>query len=70
MVGVSEPMTHSRISWDWKAGPDFDELNEALEPFGLRAYEDPSTEGSDSFGFIISNENLTRDQLRAIAEED
>lgn len=63
-------MTHSRISWDWKAGPDFDELNEALEPFGLRAYEDPSTADSDSFGFIISNENLTREQLRAIAEEE
>jgi len=64
------PMPHAKLSWDWKGQPELDELQEALEPFGVRVYADPACEGSDSFGYIFSSEELTSDELSEISEED
>lgn len=56
----------SQISWDWKDCPDLEDLQDALEPFGIRVYRDPFTEGSDTYGFILSKEPLNKHELRKI----
>jgi hypothetical protein len=54
--------------WDWKDRPEFisdqlDDLHALVEPFGLCVYEDPSCEGLDTYGVIVSEEALSDDQL-------
>jgi hypothetical protein len=60
----------TKLSWDWKSGPHPDDLVAALKPFGLIVYQDPGLEGSDSFGFIISDRELPPDELEDISEGD
>lgn len=57
------------ISWDWKSGPSHDELKRALGPLGVRVYKNPSCEGSDGFGYIFADRDLTRQEVRALADE-
>ena len=64
---MSDPK-YTEISWDWRSSPDFEELQEALEPLGVFVFEDPGTEGSDQYGYIFSNENLTKEELEEIGE--
>jgi len=59
-----------KISWDYKSGPSLTELVKILKPFKINIYEDPSCAGSDSFGYILSNQELTPDQLHIIGYED
>lgn len=61
---------HRRIGWDWKSGPSAKDLQAALKPFGLHVYADPNCEGSDSFGFIISDAKLSKKDLDKISEEE
>jgi hypothetical protein len=58
------------ISWDWKSSPDFDELNQALWPFGIYVYPDPAFEGQDSYGYIFSDRPLSEKELRAVNGND
>jgi hypothetical protein len=60
---------HSSIHWDWKRGPSKENLEKALKPFGLHLYSDPLFEGSDGFGFIISNAPLTPEELEVLSED-
>lgn len=59
---------HKVQSWDFKESP-FDDLEEILEEFGIHMYELPSTEGSDTYGFIFSDKLLTDEDIEAIDEE-
>ena len=52
------------IGWDWKSQPFLDDLQEALQPFGLHVYEDPSWEGTDHMQYVISNKKLTAAELK------
>lgn len=52
------------VCWDWKESP---ELVSMLKPFGIHVYEDPSCEGSDTYGYILSNEPLTKEELKKIS---
>lgn len=61
---------HTFISWDWKLGPSEEELTEALAPFGLFVYPDPQCEGSDSYGYILSERALTRDEITVLSEDE
>ena len=54
----------TQITLDWKEGLELDELAEALKPFGVHVYEDPSCEGSDCYGFLFSKVKLTAADLR------
>ena len=58
------------INWDWKSGPTPEELERALKAFGIRVYEDPMSAGTDSYGFIFSNEELTDEDLAELEERD
>ena len=60
---------NSFISWDWKSSPSVDELQRALKPFGINVYKDPQHEGSDSFGYIFSNQNISYDELCEISDD-
>ena len=59
------------VQADWK---DIDGLltgfEKALENFGLFMYEDPNWEGTDQYGFVVSNEKLTDEQVRKLCIED
>lgn len=64
----------SSFAADWK---DTDYLiegfTEAVERFGLTLTPDPDLEGSDMFGFILTNRPMTEDELKAhsiFADED
>lgn len=56
------------MTWDWKSCPHLDDLEEALKPFGLIVTEHPAFEGSDQFGFIISDRPLTDEELQEASE--
>jgi hypothetical protein len=47
---------------------EFEQLQQALKPFGLTVIVDPACEGSDTNGYIISNRKLTRAELKEWAE--
>lgn len=66
---MPEP-TVTKMSWDWKSRPSHEELTAALKPFGLTVYADPYWEGSDQFAYIISNQTLSPEELKAHAESD
>lgn len=57
---------HTRLCWDWKDSPGLADLRRALEPLGVRVYEDPRWVGSDQFGYVFSSEPLTAEQLKAL----
>ena len=63
-------MIVTKISWDWKSNPDIEELQQALEPFGISVYENPQSEGSDSFGYIFSETELDEEELEEKSEVD
>ena len=55
------------VYYDWKdiesAGEEF---VSALKAFGLYVYKSPVCAGSDSFGWVISDELLTRAEVRGL----
>jgi len=54
---------------DWKDMNGLIEgFTEALENFGLFIYDDPECEGSDMYGFVVSNEQLTDKQVAKLCE--
>lgn len=61
------PKTYS-MAVDWK---DIDGMAAAFKKaiekvFGGRVYKLPSCKGSDTYGFIISDQKLTREQIKEI----
>lgn len=56
----------TEISWDYKSEPTFEELESSLAPFGIYVYEDPLFEGTDTYGYILSNEPLSKGELKDI----
>jgi len=55
---------------DWK---DMNGLingfEKAIEHFGLFIYEDPQTEGTDTYGFIITDKELNVGELQQLSEK-
>lgn len=51
--------------WDWKSAPGIEELNEFLNPLGVKVYPDPAWKGTDEMGFIFSKEDLSKDEIKA-----
>lgn len=66
---MPEPIV-TRMGWDWKSRPSSEELVETLKPFGLFVYEDPSCEGTDGYGYFVSSEKLSPEDLNERAEMD
>lgn len=60
---AGEPQV-KKIGWDWKSSPTKEQLENTLKPFGLYVYDDPTFEGTDWFGYIISNKKLTPAELK------
>lgn len=58
------------VSWDWKESADLNDLEKVAKFLGGHVYEDPATEGSDSYGFIFSKEPLTAEELRTTSEDE
>jgi len=63
-------MPKTMIGWDWKEAPSVEQFQRALEPFGVYVYEDPTSIGSDGYGFIFSDEELSDEELMEVAEGD
>lgn len=59
------------VGADWK---DINGLAESftkvLEHYGLYVYEDPTTEGSDWYGYVVSDIELNKKELRAAVKEE
>lgn len=55
---------------DWK---DIDGLiesfEEALKEFGIHMYQDPTLEGSDTYGFLLSSVEMTDEEIAGESEE-
>lgn len=50
---------------DWKdINGMIEEFEKALTALGLHIYDDPVMEGSDTYGFYISNQELTPEQIQ------
>ena len=47
-----------------------EDFEKALENFGLFMYDNPDMDDSDEYAFIISNEQLTEEQVNALCEYD
>lgn len=62
-------MAKSLLFWDWGEQADLASLREALAPFGVRVYDDPGSGESGSFGFVLSDEDLSEEELRLASEE-
>jgi len=43
-----------------------DGFKEALTRFGIKVYDDPNCEGTDTYGFLLSNEELTEDEVKTL----
>jgi len=64
-------MAQRHIGWDWRRrGPSQEELERALNPLGVLVYPNPNSEGSDYYGYILSNEPLSPEELQALADKD
>lgn len=63
-------MKLAKISWDWKSGPDLKALRKALTPLGVQVYEDPTFEGSDSFGYLFSDKPLTSEEVANVTQDE
>lgn len=66
-LGMAET---TKLSWDWKSSPSEAELRTVLKPFGVRVYRDPACEGSDAYGYIFADRDLTPEELKAAAEDE
>lgn len=59
-----KPLVASDMVWDWKESPTVEDLQAALEPFGIVVTDHPACEGSDAYGVIFSNRPLTKKELK------
>lgn len=57
-----------RIGFDWKGGNPTDEIKK-LEKIGLFVCPTPSSEGSDYFGFFVSQKPMTDEEIELADEE-
>ena len=56
-----------QVYYDWKDTAEAgEEFRRALRAFGLHVYRAPSCEGSDTYGFIVSNKPMTKAKLRKL----
>jgi hypothetical protein len=62
---------HAIIQADHRSMDDFlDSMNAALKKFGLQCVPHPAFADSDEYGFIVSKEKFTKEQLEAIKNRD
>lgn len=68
---MKKQLKSATVAWDWKASGEeiVEELKQALANFGLVVTEHPATEGSDTYGYIISNRTLTKAELKEAEDE-
>lgn len=45
------------------------QLRSVLDVFGIKVYDDPRTQGGDMYGFILSDQELTPEQVAEWAED-
>ncbi len=61
-------LIHTQNSWDWKEQPTVEDLQELLEPFGVVVTAHPGCEGTDTYGFIFSNRELTEEEYEEASQ--
>jgi hypothetical protein len=61
--------TYTHITWDWRSRPEYENLCEALEPFGIIVIVSPMEDGSDQYGYLFSREKLSDEELQTIDNE-
>lgn len=61
---------YSLLSWDWKSRPSKEDLQGALKPFGLVVHVDPHWADSTVSAYVISNQEMTEQQLLALEREE
>lgn len=59
---------YTKISWDWKKGPEAKDLRRALKQFGVFVYDDPDCDGTDGVGVIFSNKEMSKAQINETTE--
>jgi len=59
-------MKYSHVTYDWKQGGCEEYWEKALEEFDLVLTKDPFHEGSDQFGYFITQSKPTKEELREI----
>jgi hypothetical protein len=65
----TKKLVMSSLIVDGSVPVSLEELQEALDPFGISVEEDPSCAGQDSSGFIFSNRPLTNNEIEEYLEE-
>lgn len=62
----------SRAEWDWKADDNdiLNSLEEALEPFGVFVQQSPACYGTDGFGFVFANEDISESEAEDWEEKE
>jgi hypothetical protein len=62
-------LVYGEFVLDWKETPTLKDMQEALKPFGLTVIEHPSCGQSDSYGFVISNRPLTKEERQELRDQ-
>jgi hypothetical protein len=61
----------SSAYWDWKDMEGaIESLHEALAKMGIKMTRAPSSEGSDTYGYIFTKESITPKQAKEIEVEN
>lgn len=66
-LGTMKRQMFVQTNWNGINGM-VEEFERALKNFGLFMYEDPNWKGTDQYGFIVSNEKLTDEQIVELCE--
>lgn len=63
------PRITSAISFDWKDSPEVEDIQEALKPFGVFVYENPTFEADDCYCVIFTRRELNEEQLAGLTSD-
>lgn len=58
------------VAADWEDTESLiQDLIDALETFGVHMYPDPNIDGGDTYGFILSKEEMSEDDLQTASDK-
>lgn len=64
------PADLQSMAFDWKefSSDAAVQIEEVLATFGIKMYDDPAFDGSDTYGFMLTKSTLTKAQVEAISK--
>lgn len=54
--------------YDHRDRPEVEELRKDLKKFGVRVYSNPECAGSDAYGYVFADRDLSRSEIRKVTK--